>query len=363
MDRRRYLQACLGAGAAAGLAGCTELGFLETREIASTPPVLDDRPERVYFPTHVDGMEMVGQAEADDGDYAFALVYTFPHRFWRVDSTTQSVDDAVFDDPDGSEDVHLMSLLWDPQTGRTLPDAGMSVDIRKDGEPLDEQVIYPMLSPRMGFHFGANFRLDGDGDYEIELSVGGTSVRTTGDYQGRFAEQASVTIPWTFSTDERDDISIERTEDRAGEAAVPPVMDEMDAPLGVAPDPGALPGDHRGTTESGDAVFEVVTLESPPEGIDGDGAYLAISARTPHNELILPQMALDATLDRDGSTVYQGPLERTFDSDLGYHYGAAVDSVETGDALTLEVVTHPQVARHEGYETAFLQMPDAELTL
>jgi hypothetical protein len=320
----------------------------------------------VYFPTHVDGMEMVGTAEADSGNYAFALVYTFPHRFWRVDATTETVDDAVFEDPDGSSDVHLMSLLWDPETGRTLPDAGMSVDIRKDGDALDEQVIYPMLSPQMGFHFGANFRLDGDGDYEIELSVGGTSVRTTGDYQGRFAERASVTVPWTFSTDERDDIGFERTDDRAGEAAVPPVMDmdmEMTLPLGVAPDPADLPGEHRGTAESGDARFAVITLDSPPEGVDGDGAYLAISARTPYNALILPQMALDASLDRDGETVFNGPLERTFDAELGYHYGAAVDTVAAGDDLAIDVVTHPQVARHEGYETAFLQLPTAELQL
>ncbi|QLD89207.1 hypothetical protein HWV07_09250 [Natronomonas salina] len=362
MDRRQYLQACLGAGTAAGLAGCTDLGFIETQELPSTPPVLEDRPDRVYHPTHVDGMEMVGQAESDNGDYGFALVYTYPHRFWRVDATTESVDDAILKDPDGSQDVHLMSVLWDPQTGRTLPDAGMSVDIRKDGEALDEQVIYPMLSPRMGFHFGANFQLDGDGDYEIALSVGGTSIRQTGDYQGRFGEQATVTVPFEFSTEERDNIGFERTEDEAGEASLPPVMD-MDVPLGVAPDPAELPGTHHGTAESGDARLEVVSMESPPAGIDGDGAYLAVSARTPYNQLVLPQMALDATLDRDGQTVFEGALERTFDSDLGYHYGAAVDDVASGDALTIDVVTHPQVARHEGYETAFLQMPAAELTL
>jgi len=367
MQRRHYLRACLGASGAAGLAGCTDLGLVETRELPSTPPVLEDRPDRVYFPTHVDGMEMVGAAESDDGDYAFALLYTYPHRFWRVDATTTTADEAVFDDPDGSEDVHLMSLLWDPETGRTLPDSGMSVDIQKEGEPLDEQVIYPMLSPRMGFHYGANFRLDGAGDYEVTLSVGGTNVRRTGDYRGRFGDPASVTLPFAFDADARDDIAFERTDDRAGEAAVPPVMD-MDVPLGVAATPAELPGDHRGTAESGDAQLAVLALDDPPAGVDadtegGDAAYLAVSARTPHNGLVLPAIALDASLERDGETVFQGPLRRTFDGDLGYHYGAAVASLEAGDDLALSVVTHPQVARHEGYETAFLDLPDAELTL
>jgi hypothetical protein len=37
--------------------------------------------------------------------------------------------------------------------------------------------------------------------------------------------------------------------------------------------------------------------------------------------------------------------------------------VESGDTLELRVTTPPQVARHEGYETAFLEMPPTELTL
>lgn len=359
MQRRDYLRACVGAGVA-GVAGCTDL--VETREIPSTPPVLEDRPDAVYFPTHVDGMEMVGMDESDDGDYAVALMYTYPHRFWRVDATTESADEATFHDFDGSQDVHLMAVVWDPETGRVLPEAGISLDITRDGDPLDEGVIYPMLSPRMGFHYGANFGLDGDDDYEVTVSIGGTDIRRTGAYRGRFEQSASVTLPYTFSAAERNELDFERTPDRAGDPDVPPVM-EMNHPLGVAPAIEDMPGDHRGTAESGDAQLKVLTLESPPEGIDADGAYLAVSARTPYNDLTLPSMALDARLERDGETVFDGSLERTFDDGLDYHYGAAVDSVESGDELTIGVVTHPQVARHEGYETAFLDMPDASVRL
>jgi hypothetical protein len=173
MQRRDYVRACLGAGAV-GVAGCSDL--IRTREVTSTPPILENRPDRVYYPTHVDGMAMVDMAKTDDGEYAFALMYTYPHRFWRVDATTTQPEEANLHDVDGSNDIHLMAVVWDPQTGRVLPDTGMSVDIARDGESLDEQVIYPMLSARMGFHYGANFKLDGEGTYDVTMSAARTSV-------------------------------------------------------------------------------------------------------------------------------------------------------------------------------------------
>ncbi|WP_254839727.1 DUF7350 domain-containing protein [Natronomonas marina] len=361
MKRRDYLHATLAVGAVGGVAGCTDL--IETREVRSEPAIVEDRPAAVYHPTHVDGMKMVGTTETDDGEYAVGLTYTYPHRFWRVDGSTESVEEATLEPSEEGDDVHLMSLVWDPETGRTLPESGVSVGISKGGDPLDEQVIYPMLSPRMGFHYGANFELDGDGDYEVTVDIGGTSVRRTGAYQGRFGEAATATVPFEYSADARSEISVDRTPEKAGEPAVPSVMGMMDVPLGVAPDPGSMPGQHRGTAESGDARLAVVTLESPPEGVDGEGAYLAVSARTPYNQLLLPMMQLEATLARGGETVFDGRLTRTFDDRLNYHYGAAVDPVESGDELTVRVRTDPQVARHEGYETAFLDMPEATMTL
>lgn len=62
---------------------------------------------------------------------------------------------------------------------------------------------------------------------------------------------------------------------------------------------------------------------------------------------------MTGTLTRDGQTVYDGPLTRTLDPDLNYHYGAVVDGVESGDELSMAVETQPQTARHECYETAF----------
>jgi len=48
-------------------------------------------------------------------------------------------------------------------------------------------------------------------------------------------------------------------------------------------------------------------------------------------------------------------LTQTIDDEIGLHYGAAVD-IAFEDELRLTVETPPQVARHAGYETAFLNM-------
>ena len=74
-------------------------------------------------------------------------------------------------------------------------------------------------------------------------------------------------------------------------------------------------------------------------------------------------MSLSATLKRDGKTIYQEALLATLEPNLSCHYGTHVDGVESGDTLTIEIVTPPQVSRHDGYETAFLDMPPFEVTV
>jgi hypothetical protein len=120
-----------------------------------------------------------------------------------------------------------------------------------------------------------------------------------------------------------------------------------------------------GTVTSDDARLLATVLDAPPDGVTGDGPYLAISARTPYNRLVLPAMALEARVDRRGETAFEGDLVRTLDADLGYHYGAALGdaATESGDGLTLTPTLPPQVARHEGYERAFLEMDPVTLAV
>ncbi len=348
MRRRRFLRGAAGlaTGTAAGLSGC--LGLLETRS-ARTPPLVENRPDAVYYPSHVEGMAIVGRATATpadgagagDPEYRVAAMYSYPHRFWTVTGTDRSKH-AIAD-----RDLHLMTTVWHPETGTVLPETGVDVEITRDGDLVSQEVVYPMLSQPMGFHYGGNFTLDGDGTYTVRVSVAGTSIRRTGAFAGRFGDPASATLSVEYSADARDALPYEITADRAGSrAAVDPRQTQM--PRSVAPTPEALPGRRLGEGRVGDAVF-VATLADPPASLasDADGPYLAVSPRTPYNRTVLPAMGLRATVDGADRR-----LVRTLDPDFGYHYGAALD--RSPESVTVRVETPPQVARHEGYETAFL---------
>jgi hypothetical protein len=313
----------------------------------------------VYFPTHIEGMAMGEMATS--GEYAAMAMYSYPHRFWNVNGT--SVEKTPIKE---SDDAHVMVSVFDPETRRVLPDAGVSIEIANDGDIVSQETIYPMLSQPMGFHYGANFDL-GDVDaatLTVNVSVGGpagSGVDTTGAYEGRFEEGATIPVELTYSQAGKENISYEQTPDKAGSRTAREPM-RSDMPRGVAPAVADLPGRVLGDPESdamrsGDAVFATTLVDADRFG----GRYLAVSPRTPYNGYVVPRMGLAATVERDGDVVYDDALGRTLDPELGYHYGAPVD-VQTGDSVTLSVTTPAQVARHEGYETAFLNFDDVELT-
>ena len=343
MNRRAFLAAA-GAGVSAGLGGC--LGFELQSGGVSEPPVVDDRPSGVYVPGHVEGMSMIGRG--DGGDYAAGLMYSYAHRFWVANG-----DDVSRTSIEEDDDVHLMANVWDPQTGQVLPETGLSLEITRDDELVSQEVIYPMLSQPMGFHYGANFGLEGEGEYTVTLSVGAVSTRKTGAFRDRFGEPATIEIPFRYSESDKSEISFRTLDDRAGSRGAVDRMQMEDMPDSLAPEASQLPGRVLGETRSDDATFVVTVLDSPPAGIDADGQYLAVSARTRYTRSILPAMGITAQLSRDGETVADTQLTRTLDPELSYHYGTVIESVETGDELTLSPTVQPQTARHEGYETAF----------
>jgi hypothetical protein len=339
--RRRTLLSTLGVALGA-TAGCLGSAFQTTN--SRSPPVLDGRPDAVYVPSHQEGMVMVGRGRA--GDLTAAVTYSYPHRFWTVeregDAWTTARVDVGRDDA-----VHLMVVVFHEPTGTVVPNAGVSVEITEDGSLVSQETIYSMLSQRMGAHYGGNFPLPGDGDYEVTVSVGGSTVEGYGALAGLFADPATATVPFRYREAERNDIGFERFRTRAGtRGAVDPMSMGM-LPDGRAPDP--LPGDRLGAATVGDARFVGTRLDADRF----DGPYLAVSARTPYNRLPIPGIGLSATVGDE--TVRLRP---SLDPGLGFHYGAPVEA--TGDVpLTVEVPA--QVTRHEGYETAFLATGTATL--
>ena len=370
MNRRSFLHSATGA-AALGLAGClgdgggdatdtvtTATGSAPpTDEPTSPPSPTPDGPSGVYVQSFRETMVMPGTATA--GDYRFALLVAVPHRFWTVTLDERSVTEI-----EEGDDVHLMATVWDPETWTVLPDSNLSVEVTRDGELVTQEVIYRMLSQRMGFHYGANFPLDGDGTYTARLSVGGVSARRTGAFEERFEDNATATVEFDWDKRVREQLKTEQL-DQAGQRGALAPMEMGDAPQPRAPKPPDLPGTVLGSGRSDDAKLVATHLPAGAAARFTDGApYLAVSARTPFNRLVLPAMALSASVVRAGETVFEGALEPTLDPELGHHYGAALpEPVESGDELTLSVGTPPQLARHEGYERAFLRMEPATISV
>lgn len=351
---RREMLATIGGVTTAGLAGCT--GLFKTRSDLA-PPLVDDRPSAVYYPTHYHGMGMAGVQSS--GSYTCALTYTYPHRFWLVTGRRRRKVTITQNDS-----VHLMPVVWDAETGIVPPDMNPQVKISKDGSSVAQFAPWPMLAQPMGFHFGDNVQLDGAGTYTVELSIGAPSTRRTGslaDNQGR----VSFTFEFESTQSTLSEIPYkDLPADKEGTAGAVPPMEMKTMPDTQVPKTRDLPGTVRGTATSGDAPFVVTTLADATRfGGAGDETYLAVSPRTPYNRYMLPLMSLSATLQREGRTVYDGILQSTIDPELGYHYGAAVTGVDSGDELTITVEAPPQTARHEGYETAFFAMDDMSVTL
>ncbi|MWG35856.1 twin-arginine translocation signal domain-containing protein [Halomarina oriensis] len=364
MRRRRFLRGAIATTGALALAGCSESQADENGTTGIDSGTTDgapaangtadaDAPDGIYVQSFAESMSMQGMATS--GDYQFGLMFTVPHTFWNVNGS--SVEETSRTDDDS---LHLMASVWDPETKTVLPETGLSVELRREEELVSQEVIYPMLSQPMGFHYGGNFSLPGNGEYTATLSVGGLSTRRTGTFEGRFGDPANVEIPLSFTEETQREVGSQPIEKAGDRGALAPMQMGM-LPQSVLPTPDEMPGALLGTPRSDDADFVTLALDAPPAGVDGDG-YLAVSARTRYNRLVLPAMGLEATVTRGDETVFDGSLERTLDPDLGYHYGAGV-AVESGDEVTLSVSTPPQVARHEGYERAFLQFEPMELTV
>ncbi|MFC3958976.1 DUF7350 domain-containing protein [Halovivax cerinus] len=359
MERREFVGT--GATLAGALAaGCMEstTSLFQSDDRPREPPVVEDRPDAVYVPTHTEGMEMAGMTQA--GPYTIALSYSFPHRFWTVRG--DEAERVYVQDP-GS--AHLMLTVWDTETEVVVPVGSPTIELRRaDGSSVDQRSLWPMLSQTMGAHFGDNVPFPDDGTYTATVQLAPLAVRRTGDFAGRFDEFVTADIEFDYSRDARDGVDVREYPNEQGQRGVAPST-AMDMPVATVPDETTLPGTVLGDATSGDATFVATVVHDGARFASGGtaGSYLAVSPRTPYNHLPLPFTSLAATVTRGSETSFDESLRATLDPELKLHYGAPIEGFESGDVVTLSVDTPPQVARHEGYETAFLAMSDVEFTV
>ena len=355
MKRRRLLTSGLGGSMTVFLSGCLgQLGF-ETQSAWRDPPLVEDRPAAVYYPAIVEEMGLYGITESES--LGFAVMHSFPHRFWNITGTRKQKVVVNSDDS-----LHLMVSAWDLETGTVLP-LDISAEISKDGQAITTNNMWPMISQSMGFHYGDNVTLTEEGEYELTLSVGPLQIARTGGLEGRLTKPQQATMQFTFDSSETYDLGIRRLEDKAGKRGAVNLMSMDMVPRSVAPKRDSLPGRLLGNVTSGDASFGVSQVGKDGRFGDKERPYLLVSPRTPYNRVVLPRMALDASIKRSGKTVFDGPLEPGIDSEIGPYYGAHVDETESGDTITLQIQSPPQLARHDGYETAFMEMPSVEFTI
>ena len=423
IGRRTYLG--VGATAAlAAIAGC--LGDEEgegddadgdepTGDALPDIPMVEDPPDRVYVPTHREQMRMLSPIEA--GDFRLAPMLSYPHPFWIVDGK-----DREEVQPENERGVHMMFTLWDAETGVVLPvDSGAEIVVEKDGERVGSpRIPWPMISQEMGFHFGDNVPLGEDGTYTVEVTLPPLSVETTGALNGRLTDLETATFEFEYDDEFRQEVvgGVEYLPEEVwGQPGALEPMDHAEptghgdgdhgnghddhdghddhgdshddhgdshddhgdshddhddhepVPYSTLPPAEAYPGtlldgsDGDELPESGDARFVVTLVGLGSRFVDGEERYLLVSPRTPYNRVPLTDATLSVTVERDGSTVAERDLVQTIDSEYGIHYGVAVEDVTAGDSVTVEIETPPQVSRHQGYETAFLDMPPVELTV
>ena len=383
---RRDLLYTTAIGGSLGFAGCLErLGF-EEQSAWDTPPMVDDRPDAVYIPSSSEEMGVYGRAS--DGEYAVELSFTFPHRFWLVAGDRERVDVQPEDT------LHLMMTVWDDVTGVVLPvDMGLEI-VDADGELVHGDTPWSMLSQRMGFHYGDNVRLPGEGAYTARMSVGPVTTRRTGDLEGRLEPLSTLEVDFEYARSDIHDLSLNLTdEDERGALGALPLMDHGDHddhdghsdhddhdnhdddhndhhPTSRGPAIDTLPGTVLGTETTGDAAISAVVTdlerfvdEDTADEDQSEGPYLAVCPRTPYNDIILPFMSLSTTLEADGSTLLESRLVETIDHEFGHHYGLVAGDLEEADRVTVTVDTPPQVSRHDGYETAFFEFESVTFDL
>ncbi|SIR83533.1 DUF7350 domain-containing protein [Natronorubrum thiooxidans] len=407
LDRRTFVQRTGATTGILALAGCLGTDGDDEDEDRDDPdngddaemprfPEIDDPPAAVYRPTHRESMRMLEPITA--GEYTLAPMLSYPHPFWLITGGTGE-DDVERVDPEQGRGVHLMITLWDDDTGIVLPvDTSATIRIFQDGDQIGSpQSPWPMISQEMGFHFGDNVPLEDDGTYTVEVELPPIPTHTTGDLEGRFTDSETATFEFEYDQAFRDQVvgGVEYLDESEwGErGALEPMdhgrddgqhgddhdddghhHDNGHVPDSALPSAEAYPGTRLEPTDgvdtdlprSGDAAVLVTLLEAGSRLADGDEQYLLVSPRTPYNRVPLADMAMSVTVDREGEPVGDADgvaLEQTIDSEYDLHYGASLPALQPGDSVTVTIESPPQVARHQGYETAFLEMPSLEFTV
>lgn len=352
MDRRSFV-ATLGTGALLGVAGCSSNG--DGGDSGTTSP--GPGSGAIYLPTHRDEMAMLGRSGGNEGDrLQVALTATVPHAFTLV--TGSRTNQAQINE---DSTMHLMASVWDRETGLLAPSISPSVTIYRDGEELTSMTPWSMLSQAMGFHYGGNVSVSGEGEYRFEVSLNEASEVLPESLRPVFAQE-TVSITHSFDTASIADLGTVGVDAPGNPGAIEPMNMEM-VTIVQQPAYDEAPLSFTEPQMAGDIRLAVGTT-SPDEigGYEGE-EVLVVAPQTRYNAYPVPLAGLEVTVSRDDSAVFEGDLQPGLHPGVGYFYGAGVPALESGDSVTVSFTTPPQFARHVGYDAAFFGLPETTFTL
>lgn len=311
---------------------------------------------RVVVPEHFHELAFLETVSADG--LAVSVFYSQPDLYWRVrtDGSTELVE------PSSDASLQVIAWVWEPESEVVLQDASVTAFISKDGDVVTETPLVALLNQRTGLHWAGNVSLATYGEYDLALQVETGRTRYTASLADGVPASTTVDLALPFERGSLDEIRTVYLDQEGNRGAVKP-MSTDEVPLSVQPDPNDGLGTVLGSARSADADERVMRVPAAENPLGDDTPYLAVLLGTPFNEYALPGAELTGTLTRDGETTFDGSLQATIDERLGYHYGATISSIESGDELTVRVETPPTVARFDGYEKAFLECPDRTIQL
>ena len=100
--------------------------------------------------------------------------------------------------PTAKDNMHLMVMLNDVQTGMAIPYASVWATIKKGQRVVYDDRQWPMLSKYMGVHYGNNVALPGPGSYALTLLIGPPQSARHMEYANvwRTPHRVNMTFHW-----------------------------------------------------------------------------------------------------------------------------------------------------------------------
>ncbi|MFC7138413.1 iron transporter [Halosimplex aquaticum] len=99
---------------------------------------------------------------------------------------------------------------------KTILPVDISVEISNSDGLISLTNVWPMISPNMGFHYGDNIALSGEGQYDVTLQISPLQANLTDLFVGRLAEGQLAKMQFTFDTTDTYNLEIRRLDEKAG---------------------------------------------------------------------------------------------------------------------------------------------------